>query len=285
MRNLNSKWVAFWVLRVLWFQDQTVYLQTIFTKVQQWLQLPDELMADGYDSSQTATGSRVEHQMRWSLTALGQIGFVQNTAPGEGGWAITDAGRKFLEPLRTDPDQTELNSRPTHPRTFIEMTNEEENLQSSLHKRLSEGPPGGSLDQGPSTPPTRPDDWPRGLTRSRGAPPPPAEEVEERTGSTDWASARDRRAGRRSRSLVARFEGNCVKCLEPINIGDRIAIAYRRDGFVKANQRGGPLEVEGWRHDRCSRGGAGDRARVSPPGNPPRRSDIRRRLFLAEGDD
>ena len=78
------------------------------------------------------------------------------------------------------------------------------------------------------------------------------------------------------RTLVARFEGGiCVICDQPINIGDAIAIAYQD----------APPDVEGWRHDRCFRGGTGDRARVSPPGNPPRRSDIRRRLFLAEGDD
>ncbi len=162
--------MAFWVLRVLRFRDQTVYLGPIFIKVQQWLQLSDELMADGYDSSQSATGSRVEHQMRWSLTELGGIGFVQNTDPGRGGWSITDQGSRFLESLRTDPAQTELNSRPTHPRTFIEMTNAEKHLQRRLRDRLSGGPLGGPSDQGPSTPPTRPDVWPAGHVRSRGAP-------------------------------------------------------------------------------------------------------------------
>ncbi len=162
---MDSKWVAFWVLRVLWFRHQTVYLQTIFTQVQRWLQLSDDLMADEYDSSQSAQGSRVEHQMRWSLTELRGIGFVQNTAPGRGGWSITDQGSRFLEPLRTDPDQTELNSRPTHPTTFIEMTNAEEHLRNELHDLLIGGPSG----QGQLTSPTRPDGWPEGPTRSRGA--------------------------------------------------------------------------------------------------------------------
>ncbi len=170
MSYLNSKWVAFWVLRVLRFHDQTVYLGQIFIKVQQWLQLSDDLMAVEYDSSQSTTGSKVEHQMRWSLTGLKGIGFIQNTKPGRGGWSITDQGRRFLEPLRTDPDQTELNSRPTHLSTFIEMTNTEKNLQRKLHGLLSRGPRGGPSDQGPSTPPTRPDDWPAGHVRSRGAP-------------------------------------------------------------------------------------------------------------------
>ena len=142
MPDLDSKWVAFWVLRVLRFRDQTIYLGQIFIKVQQWLQLSDDLMAVGYDSSQSATGSRVEHQMRWSLTELKGIGFVRNTNPGRGGWSITDQGSRFLEPLRTDPDQTELNSRPTHPTTFIEMTNAEEHLRNELHDLLIGGPSG-----------------------------------------------------------------------------------------------------------------------------------------------
>ncbi len=82
--------MAFWVLRVLRFHDQTVYLGQIFIKVQQWLQLSDDLMAVEYDSSQSTTGSKVEHQMRWSLTGLKGIGFIQNTKPGRGGWSIID---------------------------------------------------------------------------------------------------------------------------------------------------------------------------------------------------
>jgi len=71
------------------------------------------------------------------------------------------------------------------------------------------------------------------------------------------------------RTLVARFEGICVICDEPINIGDAIAIAYLD----------APPGVEGWRHDHCSRrgpGGARVPARVPPPGNPPKESAVRR---------
>ena len=80
------------------------------------------------------------------------------------------------------------------------------------------------------------------------------------------------------RTLVARFEGTCVICAEPINIGDAIAISYQD----------APPAVEGWRHDRCSRrgpGGAAVPARVPKPGNPPKESAVRRRLFPAEDDD
>ena len=80
------------------------------------------------------------------------------------------------------------------------------------------------------------------------------------------------------RTLVARFEGICVICGDPINIGDAIAIAYLD----------APPDVEGWRHDHCSRRGPGGTrvpARVPPPGNPPKESAVRRRLFPAEDDD
>ena len=139
------------------------------------------------------------------------------------------------------------------------------------------------------TQPERPDDWPEGPFRSRGAPPRTAEEEESLEGvkaltafleeaATAQAMSKLRRFEGSPRTLVARFEGICVICDEPINIGDAIAIAYQD----------APPDVEGWRHDRCSRrgpGGARVPARVPPPGNPPKESAVRRRLFPAEGDD
>jgi RNA polymerase sigma factor (sigma-70 family) len=96
------------------------------------------------------------------------------------------------------------------------------------------------------------------------------------------------------RTLIAAFEGTCVICAEPINIGDAIAIQYQRakpTGFwfrFHISSHEAPPAVEGWRHDRCPRSGPGGArvpARVPPPGNPPKESAVRRRLFPAEDDD
>jgi len=96
------------------------------------------------------------------------------------------------------------------------------------------------------------------------------------------------------RALTAAFEGTCVICDEPINIGDAIAIQYQRakptDFFFRfsVSSHDAPPAVEGWRHDHCPRSGPGGArvpARVPPPGNPPKESAVRRRLFPAEDDD
>ena len=99
------------------------------------------------------------------------------------------------------------------------------------------------------------------------------------------------------RTLIAAFEGTCVRCTWPISIGDAIAIQYQP---AKSKYQGiwptawpvsshdAPPAVEGWRHDRCPRSGPGGTrvpARVPPPGNPPKESAVRQRLFPAEDDD
>jgi hypothetical protein len=79
-------------------------------------------------------------------------------------------------------------------------------------------------------------------------------------------------------TLIAGFEGTCVICAEPINIGDTIAISFQDAS----------LNVEGWRHDRCSRrgpGGAAVPAWVPKPGNSPRRPAVRRRRIPTKDDD
>ena len=91
------------------------------------------------------------------------------------------------------------------------------------------------------------------------------------------------RTSRRSHLLVAGFEGTCVICLKPINIGDRIAIAYRKDSFAIARRRGSPLKVEGWRHHGCPQ-----RASRGVPSRAFRRINERlrgRRRNRGEGDD
>ena len=78
----------------------------------------------------------------------------------------------------------------------------------------------------------------------------------------------------------ARFKGICVICDEPINIGDAVELVFQ-DGRPK-------VFPKGLRHDHCSRRGPGGTrvpARVPPPGNPPKESAVRRRLFPAEDDD
>jgi len=96
------------------------------------------------------------------------------------------------------------------------------------------------------------------------------------------------------RALTAAFEGTCVICDEPINIGDAIAIQYQRakpTGFwfrFPISSHEAPPAVEGWRHDRCSRrgpGGAAVPALVPKPGNSPRRPAVRRRRLPTKDDD
>ena len=93
------------------------------------------------------------------------------------------------------------------------------------------------------------------------------------------------------RTLIAAFEGTCVRCKWPINIGDAIAIQLQRaksTGIFPISSHDAPPAVEGWRHDRCPRsgpGGAGVPALVPTPESSPKGSAVRRRLFPAEGDD
>ena len=102
----------------------------------------------------------------------------------------------------------------------------------------------------------------------------------------------DPRSERLDKGVVsARFKGTCVICERPINIGDAIAIQYQRaksTGFFPVSSHDAPPAVEGWRHVHCPRSGPGGArvpARVPPPGNPPKESAVRRRLFPAEDDD
>ena len=299
--------------------------------------------------------------MRFALTDLGFLGLVATN--GQGNWSLLDNGADFLNPL--DEEDAPMAERDWSRETSIELTPVEMLLSNTLmadqradhRERYPRNPP---------TPPERPDDWPEGPFRSRGAPPRTAEEEESLEGvkaltaffeeevaafekELAATSSRAEEIGRivasleprereilrlrfgldrgepRSleeigedfgmpreeirgieframsklrplsldppRTLIAAFEGPCVRCTWPINIGDAIAIQYQRaksTGFFPVSSHDAPPAVEGWRHDRCPRSGPGVApvpARVPPPGNPPKESAVRRRLFPAEGDD
>ena len=175
--GLLSNEIAFWVLRVLSkhhgmpssFEPETVFLSAIYHKVERWLKLDITGVREiVYDSADRAVGSKFEHQIRFALTGLHTIGFVSNTAPGRGGWAISDRGKDFLQPLDADPDQSHNTRRPPEMlpaklyvrspdlNTVIQMTETEKRLQNQLKKLLSDAdrPPPADI------PGPKPPNWP-----------------------------------------------------------------------------------------------------------------------------
>jgi len=332
-----------WNLRALRDLGGRAHLDALHRRLGQSLRIPEDFLWLEYPPEKEAGDSYiVRHHMRFALTDLNYLGLVNSH--GQGNWSLSDKGANFLEPL--DEEDAPTVERQWSRETGIKLTPAERKLQRKLiagkraehKKRFSKkkSPPP------PPTPPERPDDWPEGPFRSRGAPrfsdvsrisnaelrrraevlaaassrakefsrllapldprereilklrfgldsgePRPLEEVAEHFGVTRErvhqlearAMSKLRRLSADSpRTLVARFEGICVICGEPINIGDPIAIAYQD----------APPDVEGWRHDRCPRSGPGGArvpARVPPPGNPPKESAVRRRQLSTKDAD
>ena len=327
-----------WTLRALSELGGRAHLDVLYRRLGQLLRIPEDLLWLEHPTGARQEDYVIRHRMRFALTDLGFLGLVVTN--GQGNWSLLDKGADFLNPL--DEEDAPMAERDWSRETGIELTPVEMLLSTQLMAAHG-AEVSRALGSVVRTRLERPDDWPEGPFRSRGAPrsldelltplaewrrwnevltaatsrtreeisrlfapldpreieilkfrfgldsgePRSLEEAAEHFGMSRErvrqiearAMAKLQRLSEDSpRTLVARFEGGiCVICDQPINIGDAIAIAYQD----------APPDVEGWRHDRCSRGGAGDRARVSPPGNPPRRSDIRlrRRQFPVKGDD
>ena len=345
---LSANRLMLWNLRALRDLGGRAHLDVLYRRLGQLLRIPEDLLWLEHPTGARQEDYVIRHRMRFALTDLGFLGLVVTN--GQGNWSLSPKGVDFLKPL--DEEDAPMAERDWSRETGIELTPVEMLLSNTLmadqradhRERYPRNPP---------TPPERPDDWPEGPFRSRGAPPRTAEEEESLEGvkaltaffeervtafekELAATSSRAEEIGRivasleprereilrlrfgldrgepRSleeigedfgmpreeirgieframsklrplgldspRTLIAAFEGPCVRCTWPINIGDAIAIAYRP----------APPDVEGWRHDRCPRSGPGGArvpARVPPPGNPPKESAVRRRLFPAEDDD
>jgi len=345
---LSANRLMLWNLRALRDLGGRAHLDVLYRRLGQLLRIPEDLLWLEHPTGARQEDYVIRHRMRFALTDLGFLGLVVTN--GQGNWSLLDNGADFLNPL--DEEDAPMAERDWSRETGIELTPVEMLLSNTLmaaqradhRERYPRNPP---------TPPERPDDWPEGPFRSRGAPPRTAEHEENLRGVQALTAfleeavtaqheelaattsrieeisrllapldAREReilklRFGLDSgeprsleevaehfgmpreeirriearamsklrrlsegspRTLVARFEGTCVICAEPINIGDAIAISYQD----------APPAVEGWRHDRCSRrgpGGAAVPAWVPKPGNSPRRPAVRRRRIPPKGDD
>jgi len=256
------------------------HLDVLYKRLGQLLRIPQDLLELEYPPDAQQEGFVVRHRMQFALTYLNFLGLVNSQ--GQGDWSLADEGAEFLNPL--DEEDAPMAERDWNRETGIELTPVEMLLSNTLmaDQRADHRT---RFPRNPPTPPERPDDWPEGPFRSRGAPPRTAEEEESLEGVkaltafleeavTAQAMSKLRRFEGSPRTLVARFEGICVICDEPINIGDAIAIVFQ------IAYQDAPSDVEGWRHDRCSRrgpGGARVPARVPSPGNPPKESAVRRR--------
>ena len=338
---LSENRLMLWTLRALRDLNREMgrdcgggaHLDVLYKRLGELLRIPQDLWEREYPPEAKQAGPVVRHRMQFALTDLGFLGLVNSH--GQGNWSLSDEGADFLKPL--DEEDAPMAERDWSRELGIELTPVEMLLSNQLmadqqadHRTRF---PRRTLGSVVRTRLERPDDWPEGPFRSRGAPRSldelltPLAEFRRRTEVFTAATSRSREISRlfasldpreieilkfrfgldseepRSleeaaehfgmsrervrqiearamaklqrlsedspRTLVARFEGICVICDEPINIGDAIAIAYQD----------APPDVEGWRHDRCSRrgpGGARVPARVPPPGNPPKESAVRR---------
>jgi len=326
-----------WTLRALRNRGDRAGLDALYERLGEVLRIPEDLLWLEHPTGARQEDYVVRHRMRFALTDLGFLGLVHTD--DQGNWSLSDEGADFLNPL--DEEDAPMAERDWSRETGIELTPVEMLLSNKLMAD-QQADHRTRFPRNPPTPPDRPDDWPEGVLRSRGAPRPSdellsklaefqrnaqkfiaarsrAEELsrlfapldprereilkfrfgldsgeprslEEAAEHFGMSRERVRQIEARAmaklqrlsedspRTLVARFEGICVICGDPINIGDAIAIAYLD----------APPDVEGWRHDHCSRRGPGGTrvpARVPPPGNPPKESAVRRRLFPAEDDD
>ena len=270
---LRKNQLMLWTLCALRDLGGRAHLDPLYKRLGQLLRIPEDLLWMEHPPGAKQEDYVVRHRMRWVLTELGFMGLVHSH--GQGNWSLSDQGTAFLGPM--DEENAPMEGRQWIRETGIQMTRVERTLEARLiaDRRAGRSPRrgNGGASAPSQSPPLGPDGWPEEPIRSRGA---PVSRERMRQIEARAMSRLRRRSEDSPRTLVARFEGGiCVICDQPINIGDAIAIAYQD----------APPDVEGWRHDRCSRGGAGDRARVSPPGKPPRRSDIRRRQFPVEGHD
>jgi len=344
---LSAGRLMLWTLRVLRDLNREMgrdcgggaHLDLLHRRLGQLLRIPEDLLWLEYPPEARQEDYVVRHRMRFALTDLGFLGLVNSH--GQGNWSLSDEGADFLKPL--DEEDAPMAERDWSRETGIELTP----VEMLLSNRLIADQQADRRTRYLPRPPDRPDDWPEGPFRSRGAPRPPdellttlakfqrntekfiaarsrteefsrllapldprereilklrfgldsgeqrsLEEIAEHFGMSRErvrqiearAMAKLRRLSEDSpRTLVAGFEGTCVICDKPINIGDAVAIQYQRakpTGFWWHHfLRDAPPVVEGWRHDRCSRSGPGGTrvpARVPPPGNPPKESAVRR---------
>ena len=334
---LSANRLMLWTLLALSELGGRAHLDVLYRRLGEVLRIPEDLLWLEYPPEARQEDYVVRHRMGFALTDLGFLGLVNSH--GQGNWSLSDEGADFLKPL--DEEDAPMAERDWSRETGIELTPVEMLLSNKLMEAHG-ADVSRALGSVVRTRLERPDDWPEGVLRSRGAPRPSdellsklaefqrnaqkfiaarsrAEELsrlfapldprereilkfrfgldsgeprslEEAAEHFGMSRERVRQIEARAmaklqrlsedspRTLVARFEGICVICKDPINIGDAIAIAYQD----------APPDVEGWRHDHCSRRGPGGTrvpARVPPPGNPPKESAVRRRLFPAEDDD
>ena len=322
---LSANRLMLWTLLALRDLGGRAHLDALYRRLGEVLRIPEDLLRLEHPTGARQEDYVVRHRMRFALTHLNFLGLVHTD--DQGNWSLSDEGADFLKPL--DEEDAPMAERDWSRETGIELTP----VEMLLSNRLIADQQADRRTRYPPRPPDRPDDWPEGPFRSRGAPRPPdellttlakfqrnaekfiaarsrteefsrllapldprereilklrfgldsgeqrsLEEIAEHFGMSRErvrqiearAMAKLRRLSLDSpRTLVARFEGICVICGDPINIGDAIAIAYLD----------APPGVEGWRHDHCSRRGPGGTrvpARVPPPGNPPKESAVRR---------
>jgi hypothetical protein len=227
-----------WTLRALRDLGGRAHLDALYKRLGQLLRIPEDLLWLEHPPEAEQEDYVVRHRMRLDLTDLKHLGLVHSL--GEGMWSLTEQGSDFLRLLEKG---WKIPSRPRghHLRP--------PDIQADLLKRLLKRPKNHPIEL---------------LARYRW------QLREQLVASGAIPDSPD--------TLIAGFEGTCVICEEPINIGDTIAISFQDAS----------LNVEGWRHDRCSRrgpGGAAVPAWVPKPGNPPKESAVRRRLFPTEGDD
>ena len=237
-----------WTLRALEDLGGRAHLDALYKRLGQLLRIPEDLLWLEHPPEAEQEDYVVRHRMRLGLTDLKRLGLVHSL--GEGMWSLTEQGSDFLRPL--DEEDAPIAERDWSRETGIELTHAESELETKLNWRVL-----GRLR-------------PSGLFQAT------AQDVERL--ESLMRTVRERRHSRSSDTLIAKFEGTCVICAEPINIGDAIAISYQD----------APPDVEGWRHDRCSRrgpGGAAVPARVPKPGNSPRRPTVRRRRLPTKDDD
>ena len=323
---LSANRLMLWTLLALRDLGGRAHLDALYRRLGEVLRIPEDLLRLEHPTGARQEDYVVRHRMRFALTDLGFLGLVHTD--DQGNWSLSDEGADFLKPL--DEEDAPMAERDWSRETGIELTP----VEMLLSNRLIADQQADRRTRYLPRPPDRPDDWPEGPFRSRGAPqsldelltplaewrrrtevltaatsrareeisrlfapldpreieilkfrfgldsgePRSLEEAAEHFGMSRErvrqiearANAKLQRLSEDSpRTLVARFEGICVICGDPINIGDAIAIAYQD----------APPDVEGWRHDHCSKRGPGGTrvpARVPPPGNPPKESAVRR---------
>ena len=277
---LSANRLMLWNLRALRDLGGRAHLDVLYRRLGQLLRIPEDLLWLEHPTGARQEDYVIRHRMRFALTDLGFLGLVVTN--GQGNWSLLDEGADFLNPL--DGEDAPMAERDWSRETGIELTRAESELETKLNWMvlgklwITEGPWRESLAY-------------IAITRSRsGTGHPDPGDWWQRTAPFKWTDfskrllreyeplVRERRHSRFPDTLIAKFEGTCVICERPINIGDAIAISFQDAS----------LNVEGWRHDRCSRrgpGGAAVPAWVPKPGNSPRRPAVRRRRIPTKGDD